>query len=191
MVVAVREGYLHDYLAASFIGISFGMILASPAGLVLGDWGRYVGATVVAGLFGFLPGGFLSGYVNFRLHRMGDNMEMAGLSAGFFTAFVYAVIDLITTLVYAIMGVDAARVFIGWVISIVFGFLFFSLGGYLSGILERRPFAMLGLFNLSRIQRAPPPPPMAGAQACPTCGQPMVFVEQYNRWYCQNCKKYP
>jgi hypothetical protein len=118
-------------------------------------------------------------------------MEMAGLSAGFFTAFVYAVIDLIITLVYAIMGADAARVFIGWVISVVFGFLFFSLGGYLSGMLERRPFAMPGLFNLSRIQRTPPPPPMPGTQACPTCKQPMVFVEQYGRWYCQDCKKYP
>jgi hypothetical protein len=129
--MALREGYLHDYLAASFIGISFGVIVASPAGLVLGDWGRYLGAIIVAGLFGFLPGGFLAGYINFRLHRMGDNLEMGGLSAGFFTAFVYMVIDLIITLVYAIMGADAGKVFIAWVISVVFGFLFFSLGGYL------------------------------------------------------------
>jgi len=189
--MGVREAYLHDYLAASFIGISFGMVVASPAGLVIGDWGKYIGAIVVAGLFGFVPGGFLAGYINFRLHSMGDNLEMSGLSAGFFTAFVYTIIDLIITLVYAIIGLDAAKVFIAWVISMVFGFLFFSLGGYLSGMLERRPFAMPGIFNLSRISRAPPPPPTAAVQMCPTCGQPLTFVQQYNRWYCPNCKKYP
>jgi len=189
--MSLREGYLHDYLAASLIGVGFGMVLTGPAGLVLGDWGRYIGAVVVAGIFGFLPGGFLSGYINFRFHRMGDNLEISGLSAGFFTAFVYMILDLIITLVYAIMGSKADVVFIGWIISVAFGFLFFTLGGYLSGMLEKRPFAMLGIFNLSRISRAPPPPPMAGTQVCPTCGQPMTFVQQYSRWYCPHCKKYP
>jgi hypothetical protein len=188
--MSLREGYLHDYLAASLIGVSFGMIIAAPAGVALGDWGKYIGAIVVAGIFGFVPGGFLSSYINFRFHRMGDNLEMSGLSAGFFAAFVYTILDLIITLEYAIMGADAARIFIGWIISVVFAFLFFTLGGYLGGMLERRPFAMPGIFNLSSISRGPPPPPMAAAQTCPTCGQPLTFVQQYNRWYCQNCKKY-
>jgi NADH pyrophosphatase NudC (nudix superfamily) len=26
---------------------------------------------------------------------------------------------------------------------------------------------------------------------CPTCGKPLTFIEQYDRWYCYNCKKYP
>ena len=25
---------------------------------------------------------------------------------------------------------------------------------------------------------------------CPTCGTPMTFVEQYNRWYCPRCRRY-
>jgi len=49
------------------------------AGVVL-DWGKYVGAIVVAGSFGFFPGSFRAGYLNFRLHRMGDNLEMGGLA---------------------------------------------------------------------------------------------------------------
>ncbi|MEM2961115.1 MAG: hypothetical protein QXU67_05870 [Candidatus Bathyarchaeia archaeon] len=37
----------------------------------------------------------------------------------------------------------------------------------------------------------PPMPPSAPpAPSCPTCGQPLTFVAQYNRWYCQNEKKY-
>jgi len=37
----------------------------------------------------------------------------------------------------------------------------------------------------------PPPPSAAVAQKCPACGQPLTFIQQYNRWYCYNCKKYP
>src|SRR5208337_5626089 len=97
-------------------------------------------------------------YINFRLHQMSENVEMAGLSAGFFTAFVYAVIDLVITLTFAIVyGSGAAgNLFIGWVLSIVFGFIFLPIGGFLSGMLERRPFAMPGFFDLSKISRSPP-----------------------------------
>ena len=190
--MASREGYLHDYLVASLIGIAFGMVVASPAGLVLGDWGRYIGAMVVAGLFGFVPGGLAAGYINFRFHRMGENSEMSGLSAGFFTAIVYTIIDLIITLVYAIMGADAGRVFIGWVISVAFGFIFFTLGGYLSGMLERKPFAMPSIFDLSQMRRgaAVPPPPPGAATTCPSCGGPLRYIQQYQRWYCDKEQKY-
>jgi MFS family permease len=36
---------------------------------------------------------------------------------------------------------------------------------------------------------APPPSPQA-VQTCPTCGGPLTFIEQYNRWYCYKCQKY-
>ena len=36
---------------------------------------------------------------------------------------------------------------------------------------------------------APPPPPGA-VPTCPTCGQPLTYVPQYGRWYCQYCRKY-
>jgi hypothetical protein len=190
--VAVREGYLHDYLVTALIGIAFAMGMTSPATLLVNNWGPFIGAIIVGGLFGFVPGGLIAGYLSFRFHRMGENLEMSGLSIGFFTAFVYLVLDLITTVLFSIINqANAAGYFIAWIISVVFAFLFFSLGGYLSGMLERRPFAMPMLFNLSRIQRTPPPPPIAGAQMCPTCGRPMAFVQQYGRWYCENCKKYP
>ncbi|MEM3731584.1 MAG: hypothetical protein QW667_05595 [Candidatus Bathyarchaeia archaeon] len=31
---------------------------------------------------------------------------------------------------------------------------------------------------------APPPP------TCPTCRQPLTYIQQYQRWYCQNCQRY-
>ena len=33
-------------------------------------------------------------------------------------------------------------------------------------------------------------PAAAPTPTCPTCGSPLVYVEQYKRWYCPNCKKY-
>lgn len=37
---------------------------------------------------------------------------------------------------------------------------------------------------------APAPPPAPATPACPTCGRPLTYVQQYQRWYCQNCRKY-
>ncbi|MFO7619535.1 MAG: hypothetical protein R6W91_07800 [Thermoplasmata archaeon] len=36
-----------------------------------------------------------------------------------------------------------------------------------------------------------PPPPTPAHQPCPTCGRPMRVIPQYNRWYCDYCRKYP
>jgi len=41
------------------------------------------------------------------------------------------------------------------------------------------------------VSSPPSPPPTGAAQMCPTCGQPLTFIQQYGRWYCPNCKKYP
>jgi predicted amidophosphoribosyltransferase len=27
-------------------------------------------------------------------------------------------------------------------------------------------------------------------QPCPTCGKDMRYIQQYDRWYCDNCKAY-
>jgi hypothetical protein len=187
-----EEGYLHDYLAASFVGLAYGLIVSQAAGGAIGNWGIYIALLIVAGIFGFIPGGFVAGYINFRFHRMGENLEMAGLSAGFFTAVVFTIVNFFLALVAAVLLQPAAgNIMISWIISVLFAFIFFSLGGYISGYFERRPFAMPTIFNLSRISRAPLPPPVAAAQLCPTCGRPMTFIQQYNRWYCPNCKKYP
>lgn len=190
--MTLREGYLHDYLVGSFIGFLFGFfalnIASAGAG---GDLAKFTGICVVASIFFTIPGGVVTAYLNFRFHVVGEKLEMEGMSAGFFTAIVYTVITLFVIIVSAVLDQAAAgRLFTGWIISVLFAFIFYMIGGYLGGLLERRPFSMPTIFNLSRISRAPPPPP-APTQVCPSCGQPMVFIQQYERWYCNNCKKYP
>jgi hypothetical protein len=186
-----KEGYLHDYLVASFIGLGFGMAVGGITAGSIGNWGPFIAMTFIVGLFGFAPAGMASAYINFRFHQMSDNKRMAGLSAGLFTAFVYTIVGLFIAVAEAIANTPAAGIiFIAWIIGVVFAFLFMTLGGYLEGMFEDRPFAMIGFFNLEKVQRMPPPPTPGNAQMCPTCARPMRFVEQYNRWYCDFDKKY-
>jgi hypothetical protein len=190
--MGLKEAYLHDYLAVSLIGVVFGLIgLQSAVGLAAGGWGPYIAGLLLYGLFLVAPGGFVASYLHMKLHGSGENLEMQGLSIGFFTGVVYTIITVFMTIAAAIANTaNAGNLFIGWILSVLFAFIFFMLGGYASGVLERRPFAMPSFFNLSQIRRQPPPPPGPPAQTCPTCGRPMTFIQQYNRWYCPNCKKY-
>jgi hypothetical protein len=36
----------------------------------------------------------------------------------------------------------------------------------------------------------PPPPPNYTQPVCPTCGNPLSYIQQYQRWYCYNEQKY-
>lgn len=46
----------------------------------------------------------------------------------------------------------------------------------------------------ARVQRReaspPPPPPSDSKPTCPTCGGPLTYVDQYQRWYCPVDQKY-
>jgi hypothetical protein len=39
-------------------------------------------------------------------------------------------------------------------------------------------------------QVPPPPPPDFTPPTCPTCKQPLSYIEQYQRWYCYKDQKY-
>jgi hypothetical protein len=39
-------------------------------------------------------------------------------------------------------------------------------------------------------QQMQPPPAMQAAPPCPRCQRPLVFVAQYQRWFCEGCKDY-
>jgi len=190
--MALRAGSFLDYLVVGLIGFLFGEVALILAATGAGaEMVRFVGVIIVYDIFITLPGGIAVAYLNFRFHSVSNKLEMEGLGAGFFTAFVYTVITLFQTIVGAVLDqATAGGKFVGWIVSVLFAFLFFMIGGYIGGMLEKRPMAMPGIFNLSQIGRGVPPPPAAAAPTCPTCGQPLVFIQQYNRWYCENEKKY-
>lgn len=189
--MSAKEGFLHDYLAASFIGLALGLYVSVTGAALAGNWGPFIASVIISGIFLSIPAGFVSSYVNFRSHRMSDDKKMGGLNAGFFTAVVYTTITLISAIVSSIaFTAGAADFFIAWILGAVFAFIFMMLGGYIEGTFEDRPFAMPSIFNMEKVQRLPPPPPATNVPTCPICGRPMRFIEQYNRWYCDYDKKY-
>jgi hypothetical protein len=64
------------------------------------------------------------------------------------------------------------------------------------GILRQNSLLLLGgllvlivIGALLALRRRPRHPPAPG-YPCPTCGKPLTFVKEYDRWYCYNCKEY-
>jgi len=190
--MALKEGFLHDYLIPGFIGFIFGVLSLGVAIGNSGDLVKFTGILVVTDIFYVIPGGMVAAYLNFRFHKVGERLEMAGLSCGLFTAVIYTIITLFQTIISAALTPsNAGNAFVGWIISVIFAFIFYMLGGYFAGFLERKPFAMPMIFDMSRISNVPPPPPTATAtQTCPTCGGPLRYIQQYQRWYCDKEQKY-
>jgi PKD repeat protein len=40
-------------------------------------------------------------------------------------------------------------------------------------------------------QQAPPPAQPAPTALCPTCRSPLRIIPEYNKWYCDRCRRYP
>ena len=48
------------------------------------------------------------------------------------------------------------------------------------------PASTYGYVQATPTAVAPPPP----QSMCPTCGRPLTYIQQYNRWYCSAEQKY-
>ena len=75
-----------------------------------------------------------------------------------------------------------------WVIL----FLFFSWIALIIWLIVRGPIQPVGGTHHHHYHGAPPQQAQAQQQAqfCPTCGQPMRWVAQHSRWYCNYCRNY-
>ncbi|MGB9740346.1 MAG: hypothetical protein ACP5IM_03000 [Candidatus Bathyarchaeia archaeon] len=191
-----EEGYLHDYIAAGLIGFAVGIAITSVliyhmVGFAAASWwGHVIGFSFVSGIFGYLPGGFVAGYLNYRMHKT-EGKLMEGLAAGIMTLIVHLFITLfIFVALAAVSGSAAVSVMAVWALSIVFGIIFYPIGGYIAGILEGEAIPMPAILKFEHVLAPVPPPPPPGAEVCPTCGGPLTYIQQYQRWYCYKCKKY-
>ena len=77
-----------------------------------------------------------------------------------------------------------------WVIL----FLFFSWIALIIWLIVRGPIQRPMQVQQHNHYYAAPPGQQQAAQAqaqfCPTCGQPMRWVAQHSRWYCNYCRNY-
>jgi hypothetical protein len=195
------EAYFVDYIAVGVLGFALGQAIASIGGFLTLfsrpvyayysiDWGRTVGSDIITGIFAFLPAGFVAGYLCYKLLKTQGKME--GFAGGFMSFLVYLIITLIVTLVQTgIWGFDFGKGMELWAVLMVFALIFFPIGGFLAGMIHETKMAMPSFlkFQFQRGPSAPPPPPGA-AVTCPTCGGPLRYIQQYQRWYCDKEQKY-
>jgi hypothetical protein len=76
----------------------------------------------------------------------------------------------------------------------------YSLGVLIILVLFCWPAALIYYFTRPVVRRsvplpppgmaAPPPPSGSGYATCPTCGGPLRYIQQYQRWYCDKEQKY-
>lgn len=60
-----------------------------------------------------------------------------------------------------------------------------------SAMIARSPQTYAQPTTLTQSPLPPPPPPSAYAvPLCPSCGSPLTYIQQYQRWYCYKEKKY-
>ncbi|MGB9676681.1 MAG: hypothetical protein ACPL0C_05795 [Candidatus Bathyarchaeales archaeon] len=191
-----EEGHLHDYIAAGLLGFAVGMAVAVMlifellSYALLSKWGEVIALSFVSGIFGYLPGGFVAGYLNFRIHKT-ESKPMEGLAAGVMALIVHFFITLFVFITLTVIyDRTAGTVMTVWALSLIFGIIFYPTGGYISGILESKAIPMPAILKFERVLAPAPPPPPPGAEVCPTCGGPLTYIPQYQRWYCYKCKKY-
>jgi len=51
-------------------------------------------------------------------------------------------------------------------------------------------FIVVGIVLAATRPRGSVPPSPSWPSSCPTCGQPLAWIPQYNRWYCSRCGGY-
>ncbi len=119
----------------------------------------------------------------------------------------YTLLGLILSLIVIAIGVvnlawypTALTTAIGAIVTVIgvfylivsFGFFIgqgwaFTLSGYSHSQWASTPEVQTFFGRSASSLGAPAPPPAA---TCSTCGQPLTFVQQYQRWYCANEQKY-
>jgi hypothetical protein len=93
----------------------------------------------------------------------------------------------INDLNYAWLDTGSALILVGGIIVIATGLVANRLS---------RPASPIGYGYAGYIAPQPGPSyqqpqvPVQPSYSCPSCGGPLTFVPEYNRWYCYNCKKY-
>jgi hypothetical protein len=195
-----EESYLFDYIAVGVIGFAIGQAIASIGGLAdvftstylhTIDWPRTIGNDVVTGIFAFLPAGFVAGYLCYKLLKGQGRME--GFTGGFMSFLAYLILTLIITIARtAIVSGDFGIAMSTWAVLMVFALFFFIIGGFLAGMVHamKMPLPSFLRFQFQRTGGPAPPPPPGTANTCPTCGSPLRYIQQYQRWYCDKEQKY-
>jgi len=144
----------------------------------------------------------LYGYMGLFLENMGVSSGAAVFAIGLLITGILhpitmalgflSVIKLKLTRVAGILGIISCAMAIMAVSALKYRGLGYGVGIWvgLAGAIILIISNYIGKMISAAVSAGPPPPPPGVAPTCPTCGQPLTYVQQYGRWYCQYCRRY-
>lgn len=169
----IKTEHLNDRVFVGLIGFTVGIAINAiplfsaitvlvPAGMVA----EAILLGLVSGFFGYLSGGFVAGYTNCRLNKT-EGSPKEGLMAGvmalivhfFVTLFIFGAFAIVSPANTISVGFPSGSVVMaGWGVTLAFALIFYPLGGYIAGVLERQTGSTLVSPAFQGAPAVPPPP---------------------------------
>ena len=197
--------HLMSFIGAILGGI-FGFILGTAVGgALVGLMVSILCAIVGSFVFIFLAeiglGVVAAMFTFFVVEAVVGNEIVALVIAGLVLAITIIFIEQALGVVTAGIGgllVGLALIWLDWldmavVMIIMFGTIIFGAAFQLAAIKEQARVggAVPPVATAAAMQGAPAPetPPLPG-RTCPSCGGPLEYIPEYNRYYCYRCQRY-
>jgi MFS family permease len=190
----------------SFIGAIIGGLLGfvigtAVGGILVGLFVSMLCAVVGSFVFIFLAEfglGVVAGlFTYFVVVGVLENEIVALIAAAMALVLTIIFIDHALSIVTAVIGgllVGLAILWLDWldmtmVVLAMFAVIIFGAAIQLTAIKDRDEEERRRAVGQGAVAATPAAPPMTG-RACPTCGGPLEYIPEYNRYYCYRCQRY-
>jgi len=182
---AIIGGLFGFVLGTAIGGVLVGLIvsmLCAVVGSFVFIFLAEIGLGVVAGLFAYFVAYGLVGDVIVAL-------IVGGLALGLTIAFIEQALGIVTAVVGGLL-VGLGLIWLDWmdmtlVVVVMLGVIVFGSAVQLSAIRKR-----LVVMQARQSVAAPPMAPGVPGRMCPSCGGPLEYIPEYNRYYCYRCQRY-
>lgn len=189
----------------SFVGAILGGLFGFVFGTAVGGWlvgliASMLGAMVGSAVFIFLSHVGLGAVAGLLTYLVGEALigdELVALILGVIAfvmtvVFIQQAIGVVTAVVggllvgLALVWMDIGTMFL--VVIVMLAVMVFGTAFQLIAVKEeqeRREAA-----KVAAGAYAPMPAPAVAGRMCPSCGGPLTYIPEYNRYYCYACQKY-
>lgn len=190
--------HLMSFIGA-MIGGLFGFVLGTAVGGVLmGLVVSMLCAVVGSFVFMFLAEiglGVVAGlFTYFVVYGLTEDVIIALVCAGIALGMTIVFIEQALGVVTAVIGGLLVGIGLIWldyfdttlVVVMILGVIVFGAAIQLAAIRDQPT----GSMQTRSAGASPPAAPTAPGRACPSCGGPLEYVPEYNRYYCYRCQRY-
>ena len=195
--------HLMSFIGA-IIGGLFGFVLGTAVGgPIVGLFVSMLCAVIGSFVFIFLAEiglGVVAGLFTYFVVEAVTDIDVvalvfAGVALVVTVVFIEQALGVVTALIGGLL-VGLALIWLDWldmtiVVIIMLGTMIFGAAFQLAAIKDegRRYAAAVAPAAAATAPAAPASPPVPG-RTCPSCGGPLEYVPEYNRYYCYRCQRY-